>query len=226
MTRQEPAVAASAPFIAPLIAICGVDGAGKSSLVELLEARRPFPRFGCLRKKVTRNRTLIQRFHARDTGDYRDLNDGPYAAALAIADAFDFLDHFDTVVRPALGSKEYDFLVLDRYTPCYAAYLACVAPEVDARRFFAGLPSASLSVLVTVDHRLLAERYVRRGGASEDENSELVVRFDAAYEGVIGAYSERVVRIVNNDDIEVAYANLVAAMSEVLTSAETEHRAG
>jgi thymidylate kinase len=192
-----------------ILGLCGIDGAGKSSLIARLHERDPTGRVLYVKKDVKRCNSIVQELHARPLGDYRDLNNGNYGSMLATADALDFLDYYRTSLRPEIESGRWDLIVHDRYTPCYAAYLDCVAPHADSVQLFAAVRPADLIVLIEVDQRLLANRYRGRGGAEEDENPEMMARFAEAYYRVLPLHAKRVIRIENNGHFQRPYMRLV-----------------
>jgi thymidylate kinase len=192
-----------------LVAFCGIDGAGKSTLVQLLASRQELD--ACVLKKEDKHACeLVARHHARQHHDARDWETGPFAAAVALATAIDFLSHYTAAIVPALARQS--LVIVDRYTPCYEAYLESTGYPYDAALVFAGVRPADLVVYVETPVELALARCQARGSAGEDETAGVQRRFAAAYERVLARAPCSVVRVRNDGSIEDAYAQALAAV--------------
>lgn len=179
-----------------LIAFCGVDGVGKSSLVAALGREPELAGALLLKKQGSPNLDALQRSFRRDRGDWHDWNDGSFARAASIGAAMEFLHHNDTQIMPAL---EQDRLVIcDRHAICYAGYLASTGAELSHDDFFHSVRRPDLLFLIEVSADELSRRLEGRGGAGEDENPVLSLRLRAAYHQLLAAYSHRSV-VIQND---------------------------
>jgi thymidylate kinase len=187
-----------------IIALCGVDGVGKTTIATMLRNRGQLPAAQFLKKDITTCRSIIDTFHAREYEDHRDFNGGSYGAMRAIADTIDFLQYYSSTIQPITHLPE-SLTVLDRYSLCYISYLSCVAPFIDGQRMLSRVAQADLTVLIESDPSLLTERYVARGGADEDENMELMDRFAKAYREHAVRSANAVLRVNNSGDIEETY---------------------
>ncbi len=184
-----------------LIAIEGVDGAGKRTLTEGLRAafeglgktvaRVAFPRYG---KSVTAD-LAAEALH----GAHGDLSSSVYAMALLFA-----LDRADAKAELDLLRTAHDVVILDRYVASNAAYSAARlhqgidgdvvgwVADVEYGRF--AVPEPDWQVLLAVPTELAAERARRR----EESDAE---RLRDAYERDGGL----------QDRTGEAYATLAAA---------------
>jgi dTMP kinase len=165
-----------------LIAVCGIDGAGKSSLVAQVAARLGPPVLA-VRKDV---RDAVERFerHAPpDAGDPDRWSGGPFAQCVAAASALDFLRHYERVIAPALAAGH--LVLADRYAPCYRAYLRATRTPLDDAAPFAGLPVPDLSVLVDVPVEVAVARHWARGGPSPDETPAVLTAVRGAYHALV-----------------------------------------
>jgi thymidylate kinase len=182
-----------------LVALCGVDGVGKSTIVAALRQRPLFSDAAFLKKEDRRNLDLLKRWYDRDQNDFRDWNRGPFAELAAVGSALEFLHHNETAITPALLSHR--LVVCDRHALCYAAFLAAVAPEVPHAALFRKVRKPDLIIWISVPSGCLSVRLDGRGGAEEDENSILSGILSDQYEKLIDSYSVASVRIDNSGAI-------------------------
>lgn len=183
-----------------LIVVCGVDGAGKSSLIEALRAKK-IPNAAFVHKKSWACARLVNLYYSRSDPRPSDWISGAFAEMMGHACLMDFLSHFDDNIRPLIG--QYDYLFCDRYFYCFAAFLRIVRPDLEVlSKLSATIPSPELVVHVRVELARLRERYEMRGGASEDESLELMSRIDREYLTLFESLGRRVVRVENNGSFE------------------------
>lgn len=171
-----------------VVAICGVDGAGKSTLRQALADRLALPRVAFIAKDRRTSVELLEQYGFHKPDSRRNWINGPFAQCAAIATVFDFMYHYDQVIVPAMAS--HDYVICDRYKLCYQAYLAAVGAEWPAHRFFGGVRPADLIIYLDLPAVRAAERYARRGGAGEDENPEVIARFGECYRALLADYPE------------------------------------
>jgi len=179
-----------------LIAFCGVDGVGKSSLVAALGRDSKLAEALVLKKQTSPNLDALQTSFRRERGDWRDWNDGPFAQAASIGAAMEFLHHNDTQIMPALAQDR--LVICDRHAVCYAGYLVSTGAELSHKDFFHNIRRPDLMFLVEVSVDELSRRLDARGGAREDENPVLSLRLRAAYHQLLASYSKRAV-VIQND---------------------------
>jgi thymidylate kinase len=204
-----------------LIAFCGIDGAGKTTLVRMLAERRAISAI-YLKKDHTSARDLVAAFHAPARREPHDWEVGPFAAAIALATAVDFLAYYAGQIAPAL--KRGGAVVVDRYTPCYQAYLDSTEYPYDASLMFAGVRAADLIVYIDTPYELALRRCLDRGGGTEDESPGLLRRFAAAYQRVLARTAIPVLRIDNSAAIEASYARVAAELAAWLSDRTSSGR--
>jgi dTMP kinase len=184
-----------------LIAIEGVDGAGKRTLSEGLRkafesvgmsvATLAFPRYG---RSVTAD-IAAEALH----GEHGDLASSVYAMAMLFA-----LDRAAAVGEIEALGRDHDVLILDRYVASNAAYSAARLREDAAGAAVAwvhrleyerlGLPSPDWQVLLAVPAELAADRARHRARSepgrardSYERDDELQQRTGAVYAGLAAA---------------------------------------
>ncbi|MCP1387968.1 dTMP kinase [Corynebacterium sp. TA-R-1] len=153
-----------------IIAVEGIDGAGKRTLVDALLQRLPsgitastlaFPRYD--------DSAAAQLAQAALHGQMGDMTDSPYAMAAMFA--LDRHGALDTLTHAAEAQDE--LLILDRYAASNAAYTWARSGDETAVRWVAeleferlGLPRPDLQVLVDTSPEVASARAVHR--AEED----------------------------------------------------------
>jgi dTMP kinase len=184
-----------------LIAIEGVDGAGKRTLSEgLSEAFRKaglsvatlaFPRYG---RSVTAD-IAAEALH----GEHGDLASSAYAMAMLFA-----LDRAGAIGEIGALHRDHDVVILDRYVASNAAYSAARLHEDAAGAAVAwvhrleyerlGLPTPDWQVLLAVSAELAAQRARHRAESepgrardSYERDDELQRRTGAVYAGLADA---------------------------------------
>ena len=179
-----------------LIAIEGVDGAGKRTLTDGLRAsfeaegqtvaRLAFPRY---HQSVTAD-LAAEALH----GDHGDLSSSVYAMAALFA-----LDRSDAKAELDRLRAAHDVVILDRYVASNAAYSAArlhqdvdgdVVAWVRALEFdrFA-MPAPDWQVLLAVPTELAAERARRREAAEADRARDAYERDDGLQRRTGDAYA-------------------------------------
>ena len=154
-----------------LIAVEGIDGAGKHTLVQELEKVlnaeiEVFPRYGTSDAGLLIRRALY--------GHMGDLTDSPYAmAALFALDRADLRDY----LRAAAEDSER-VLLLDRYVASNAAYTAARMEDMEAAQWVYDLefgdlrlPKPHLQILLDIPTSVARER--AEGRAAQDSSRSL-----------------------------------------------------
>jgi dTMP kinase len=184
-----------------LIAIEGVDGAGKRTLSEGLRkafgaggksvATLAFPRYG---RSVTAD-IAAEALH----GEHGDLASSAYAMAMLFA-----LDRAGAIGEVERLSAEHDVVILDRYVASNAAYTAARLHQDAAGKAAAwvhgleyqrlGLPAPDWQVLLAVSAELAAQRSRHRAESepgrardSYERDDDLQQRTGAVYAGLAAA---------------------------------------
>ncbi|QDU65653.1 hypothetical protein [Engelhardtia mirabilis] len=178
-----------------VIAVCGVDGAGKSSHLDAIEARLSARGLRVARLKIYRHgvfhRTVTD-LNRACVGE-RDLHRWPLQR---VAKLHDSLEYLEQAVRPAMADA--DVLLFDRYLPTHEA-LASARYGWDpwCTEALSGYPPADLTLFLDLPTRVALERLGARAARTVDENPLLMglfaqaLRERAAVEGWVTADSRQ-----------------------------------
>ena len=209
-----------------LIAVCGVDGSGKSSLVDAMERRGLLPDCAYLRrpKSPDANGPLVGRYARREHGDGRDWISGDFAEAMGVALAYDFLEHYHNNVRPLLGRKR--FIVCDRFTLCFVAYLNSIGSPFPIEAAYARTRRPDLTLYVQVPPEVHDERLLGRSGRADDEHPEVSANFHGAYLELLPCYSQEYDIVDNGGPFEDTVAAAFEAVSRRFSEAEAFYQKG
>ena len=208
-TPDEPRASAAGPRALPgavaghgradrarIVAICGLDGAGKTTVVERV-ARALHDRGVVATSKRVRDNVnhVVATFHP--AGQSPDAYfGGPFAQAVRWAHGFDFLRYYEEEV---LSRCMEDVTILsDRWTICSVSYsdafthLGC---EMDA--LLAGIPPPDLLIYLDVPAEEAVRRIEVRGDRQGNEGLELLRQCALAYDVWLARCPSPVVRIPN-----------------------------
>ncbi|HEY6924150.1 MAG TPA: deoxynucleoside kinase [Steroidobacteraceae bacterium] len=173
---------------------CGIDGAGKSSIIDGLLHSPLGASITAVEKcdvKACRNALLAQ----LGFSDKRDFIHGQSGQLYALAGLFDYLTYSCGRVLDREG-----LVLRDRCSCCFEAFCWAVSFETGmmAERMFRDFPRADVIIYVEADPAECMSRILRRdNGRALDESLELLKRFVAGYERVLD-HTANVFRITNS----------------------------
>jgi len=193
-----PQVASPAERTAHLVALCGLDGSGKSSLLARL-ASQGWPGAAFVAKV---SRPNVDAVEAAFAGARRPARDpylrGEFAEAVRWAHAYDFLRYYDEEVRPRLS--EYGVVVSDRWSLCSITYAeAGVRLGEHVHQLLACVPTPDLIIYLDVSLEEARRRIRIRGDAKPNEDRSVLEACAAADDAWIPRMTGPVVRIPNVD---------------------------
>jgi dTMP kinase len=155
----------------PFVAIEGIDGSGKSTVISHLVGILP-------RVYATREPSggpigrLIKEWALR--GGSSD----PHVDALLFA--ADRIEHYRREVKPKL--MEGFLVVTERYVESSIAYQGAAGVSIDFIKYINSLvPKPDLTVILDVDPQIAVERISRRGGAEKFEHAAFLRRVREIY---------------------------------------------
>lgn len=201
-----------------LIAFCGIDGAGKTSLIARLEQDGAIPGAVYLRKERKNSINLVVEYGLSDESGGQSWAEGAFAENAATATAFDFLHHYQENIAPRLAAGE--LLVCDRYAFCYEAYIHAVGSEFRFPGIFERLRRPDLLIYVDAPVEVVIRRFQLRGGATEDEQPEVMRRYRAAYLALLPEQEKTTDTFVveNTGTFEETYAVIKGRINDFLSS--------
>lgn len=204
------------PMKQPMIAVCGVDGAGKSSLLTRLKADPDFAQHRLIQKSESRNFDSLIDLPGIAPSTREDFRSGPYVRLNAYACLFDFLEHYRRLIEPALIEERRPVL-LDRYIPCWIAYANIGGCQDDVAAALAGLPSPAGVIWVDANQDTIAARMKLK-----KEVSHTTDLFRAGYERAFEHAAYAWTRFDNNGEIEDTYPAFKALVQLHLTRATAD----
>lgn len=167
-----------------LIAFCGIDGAGKSSIFNEVKASNRFPNSVFLKKNIKTNINLVKKYYKSD----RKWINSSFAKSAAVAASLDFAMHYKYNILPTLGGFNYVFC--DRYSLCYLSYLKATLSDFPADAFFKNFAKPHILFFVDVPVHIATMRHHKRGGPGEDEQPDVMEKFRNAYLDMLATYSD------------------------------------
>lgn len=201
---------------AKIVAVCGLDGSGKSSLLKLL---RDDPRFGravFVSKRSKENVNSVVQFCSDTEHPPDDYVRGPFAEAIRWAYAFDFLKFYEEEVLPHLGQEV--LIISDRWSACSITYAEAGTGLGDEIYQLLGcVPPPDLTVYLDVSPDEAVRRIVARGGQNEHEHVDILRGCADAYERwwpKLSSPTARVERVIN-DDLEAASRRTAALIEQL-----------
>ena len=197
-----------------IIAFLGIDGAGKSSLINMLEEEEFFPNAVYARKTYKENLNLVKNFHKRYYGDVEDLVQGTVAHALAYAWALDFLHHYVENIQKWIGKKDY--IICDRYSYCALAQIDYTGCPIPAELLFDIVSKPDAVFFIDVPVEVAEKRYYsRRSIIKEHENTYVMSKFDRAYRNLFSKLNLEVEFIENTSNLGTTYQTLKEKLEKI-----------
>jgi len=204
---------------AMLIAFCGVDGAGKTSLLEAVEKRLPQGEVRSIRSDYELI-YLVENYCRRSSMTGKDWLNGAFAETVALGGCFDFLSYYDKKILPLLETNR--FVLADRYELCYRAYLDSTNSGFDPTALFWKIRNPDLTIFVDAPSSLLETRYAGRGGASEAETISMADEFRKSYKKLLEFYPTKYVCIMNDRSFDEALTSVWSAISNAIADKEQQ----
>jgi dTMP kinase len=168
----------STPTRSPIVAIVGLDGAGKSSVCEHFR-RAGIAGGGVVTAKTKRDNvnSVEKLIRAPSSGKYMT---GNFARAIRWAHTFDFMRYYVDEVKPQLD--EGRTVLSDRWSICSITYGeagARLGEEIAA--LLECVPNPALTIFLDVDPNQAVQRIAQRGQAHENEDFDVLAACYRAY---------------------------------------------
>lgn len=173
-----------------IIAVCGVDGIGKSTLCAGLK-RDLADRGGSVsffsRAKVTADRLDLTTRYVLPHVNVKDpWYRGDFAKIVSDGLVLDFVEGVHKSLMPEY--RQGKTIICDRYTPCYFAYAKVVQRASPFELVLQHIPPPDLVLYLSAVPAVLAERQQQRGGTQADESPILQREFDRAYRSYLNEH--------------------------------------
>jgi thymidylate kinase len=205
-----------------IVALAGIDGAGKSSSLHALQTDFRLPRCAFVHKRKRHCVDSIMAAFAGVQNEPERYLRGTFAHAVRWAHAFDFLRFFEEEVVPLEGPASC--IVSDRWTVCSAAY-AAEGPELDRQvnNLLACVPPADVLIFLEVEPQEAIKRIRRTREPHPDEALSLLHAFAKGYEKVLPSSPSLLVRL-NTSDFQTTVRDL-AGIIELTSKCSRSHLA-
>jgi len=201
---------------AKVVALCGLDGSGKSSFLERLRQDPRFSRAVCVSKRSRENVDSVLDAYSTYETAADDYLQGSFAEAIRWAYAFDFLRFYEEEVLPHL---ERDVLIIsDRWSACAISYAeagVCLGGEI--YELLSCVPPPDLTIYLEVEPAVAVRRILKRGYLKTNEHLDVLQSCAEAYENwwpKLSSQQARVERVIN-DEFESAYRRVVALIDQL-----------
>lgn len=193
----------------PIVALCGIDGAGKSSTCTDLGTNPRLAHASVVAKRDRRDTDVLCRRFPEAEADEDRVRAGPYATAVRWGHALDFLRFYEEVAVPA--QRDTGLVISDRWTICSIAY-ADVGTSLGEAVAGALSPCrpADLLIYLDIQPELAFRRIQERGDAQANEALPLLELYRAMYGRWLPKMASDVVRFVVDDHTRADVSRLVA----------------
>jgi thymidylate kinase len=213
----------------PTIALCGLDGVGKSSLFEALHRHYRASGVAFIGRGPADAEQLIERSFPRSFTDVRDWQEGEFFDAMSIACAMDYAVYHHAALAPLLDASCVRLLgrapraiITDRHALCFIAYAASgEVPQRTALRLLETIPAPDLVVYVEAPPLLIAERR-RDGKVHEFDHPDVQRSLARGYEWALRRYSGKLLRLENSGTFTASLSQLVAHIDSFLLDHQVE----
>jgi dTMP kinase len=187
--------------VSKLVSVCGVDGAGKSTLISGLKKILPENDYKYIHITKAPLSEKVISDSSRVFNDERDWFSGKFSQKYSLACAKDFINHYIEKIEPLFINDKT--IICDRYDICFKAYLEVTGNICDFKKLFGIIRKPDLVIYLDTDDELLEKRYRECKGSIEDFDSiDRAKKFRQAYEKIFEIENLCVVRMHNNGSLE------------------------
>lgn len=198
------------------IAVCGVDGCGKSTIVNMLEDSNILKNVYFFRrtKYEDGNFNLIKKYFPRKYGDARDWKESEFGKNVGLGILLDFMRCYEENIK---AMRNYDYVVFDRFLPCYLAYIDIFEDVTPYKDLFLKLVQPELTLYIDAGISNLEARFKARESEDDDEDIELMEMFDQSYRRVFEKFQTNYKIIDNSGALLSTKGQVINAIMSVTT---------
>jgi len=197
--------------LAPVIAVCGIDGSGKTSLVECLRRDDRLTGAAFVKKEQKEDFQRLLRLSPPTEAVPEAYFRGYFAEAARWAHALDFLRFYENVVAPI--GKTCPVIVSDRWTFCtitFAEIGTNLALQIEW--LLRNVPLPALTVYLDIDPEIALQRLLSRGALAHDEDLELLRAYRDAYRKYFATYKGPLLSL-SPAPVEMIYSQVVKELA-------------
>lgn len=173
----------------PIIAVCGLHGAGKTTLCTDLLSVMPKDQWSSVKNTYYENIKLVEYRHP----EYQKHEVGPntidYSNAYIWAKSLDYTHYSRTEILPTISSGQS--IISDRWNYCYWALAMCQPQTlVPIKRMLSLLPKPDLVIYLDVDAETAIQRITSRGICTPEETIPQLNRLRGYYNQIFKSIPE------------------------------------
>lgn len=199
------------------VAICGIDGAGKSTLHNML-MNEYSSSFTFSKKNTSINSNLLLKYHEIKKRNDKAWIQGSFAVANAYCCATDFLNYYDSNL--AMASHDNKIVISDRYKLCYLAYARAINRNVymHVQKMLFNIPDPIHTFYIQASLDTIIHRLNERKDKTDSENLVTLSKCKDSYETIIKENdnsNNNITIIDNNGDITKAYNEIIDKLKSI-----------
>lgn len=178
---------------AKVVAVCGIDGSGKTTILAALEAAHYI---SSARFCAFQHRTNVARVHKlRPSISARPFLGTTDHRALCWAYCCDFLSYYIDDIESVL--PEQGVIISDRWTYCVSAFCPADNTRTDITDILSSIKIPDLVIYIDVEPHVAYERIRMRGDQQPSKTLEILTFYRSGYETVLRSIGARVLKICN-----------------------------
>ena len=198
-----------------IVAFCGIDGVGKTTLFNWLSSIGSED-MQFITRGPSVNEDLVASRYPRQYHHERDWIETDFGNAIAVACALDYTSYWKTSVEPLVQQEKIIFT--DRYATCFQALcLAMTKPEMLGFNLLQTIKPPDLTVFIVASWKIVRERIEAKKSNNEFESAFCQSQFLHGYKELFRSRHDlNVITIDNTSDISIAKRKLLQEINLLL----------